>query len=150
MIRKQTKRLNDIEKFIKICLFDAFIGNNDRHGRNLGIIDTGRSKKLAPMYDNPSYFGVEDERLLQSNFNISCAIRTSTSQKPKLLDYVKEFKKLKYEKLCLAFIKKIIQKYPLILDEIENSEISQNRKKAFISCLSARLKDCKQSIKEAI
>ena len=150
VIKKQTKRLNDVEKFVKICLFDAFIGNNDRHGRNLGIIDTGRNKKLAPMYDNPSYFGVEDERLLQADFNISCAIRTSTTQKPKLLDYVQEFKNLNHEKVCLGFIKKIIQKYPLILDEVENSEISQNRKKAFISFLSARLKDCEQSIKGGV
>ena len=150
VIKTQTKRLKDVERFVKICLFDAFIGNNDRHGRNLGIIDTGRSKKLAPMYDNPSYFGIEDERLLQADFNISCAIRTSKTKNPKLLDYVKEFKSLNYGKVCLAFIKKIIQKYPLILEEVENSEVSKNRKKAFISFLSARLKDCKQSIKETV
>ena len=149
VIKEQTKSLNDIDKFVKIGLFDAFIGNNDRHGRNLGIIDTGRSKKLAPMYDNPSYFGIEDERLLQADFNISCAIRTSTVQKPKLLDYIQEFKSLKHGEVCLDFIKKIIQKYPLILEEVKSSEISQNRKKAFINFLSARLKDCKQSVEEA-
>ncbi|MCZ0932349.1 MAG: HipA domain-containing protein [Oligoflexia bacterium] len=150
VIKEQTKSLNDVERFVKIGLFDAFTGNNDRHGRNLGIIDTGRSKKLAPMYDNPSYFGVEDERLLMADFNISCAIRTSTVKGPKLLDYVQEFKSLELGKVCLSFIKKIINKYPLILTEVENSEISQNRKKAFINFLSARLKDCKQSIEEGI
>ena len=146
IIKEQTKKQKDVESFVKICLFDAFIGNNDRHGRNLGIIDTGRSKKLAPMYDNPSYLGAADERLLRSHFNISCAIRTSTAQEPKFLDYVQEFKKLKLEKACLQFIKKIISACPLILEEIENSEICQNRKKAFITFLSARLKDCKKSI----
>ena len=150
IIKEQTKKQKDVESFVKICLFDAVIGNNDRHGRNLGIIDIGKSKRLAPMYDNPSYFGIEDEKLLLSHFNISCAVRTLAAQKPKLLDYVHEFKRLNLEKACLQFIKKIIKTYPLILEETENSEISKNRKKAFIAFLSARLKDCKKSIEGLI
>ena len=150
VIKEQTGRLNDMETFIRICLFDAFIGNNDRHGRNLGIIDTGRNKKLAPMYDNPSHFGIEDERLLQADFNISCVIRTSLTKNPKFLDYIQEFKRLKFDKVCFQFIQKIVKKYPLILEEIKSSDISQNRKKAFITFLSARLKDCKQAIEEGV
>ena len=57
IIRKQTRKLVDVDRFVKICLFDAFIGNHDRHGRNLGIIDTGKIRRLAPMYDNPSFSG---------------------------------------------------------------------------------------------
>src|SRR5204862_6473208 len=40
LILSKTEKLVDVAKFIQICLFDSLIGNNDRHGRNLGIIET--------------------------------------------------------------------------------------------------------------
>lgn len=150
LINEQTKSLKEVEKFVKICLFDAFIGNNDRHGRNLGIIDNGRSKKLAPMYDNPSYFGTVGEDMLLSQFNISCSIGTFQTKNPKFLDYVQEFERLKHKKACLNFTQKIVKQYPLILEEIENSEMSKNRKKAFIKFLSCRLEEVKVSVKKGV
>lgn len=147
VIKEQTGKLTDVEKFVEICLFDSFIGNHDRHGRNLGIIDTGKNKKLAPMYDNPSFLGIQkDDELLLAHFNPSGAIWTSDSKEPKLLDYIKEFKKLKLEKSCQKFIKKIIDRFSLLIVEIQTSEISGRRKKAFISLLNSRLKDCKKSL----
>ena len=148
LIEKETQSLRDVEKFVKISLFDSLIGNNDRHGRNLGIIDLGRKRKLAHTYDNPSYFATVDESMLKSDFNISGSIWTSQTTKPKLVDYIQEFKRLKYEQTCLNFLKKIIKTYPLILEEIKQAEISKTRKQAFISFLSQRLKDCKKSIEE--
>ena len=133
VIEKETQSLRDIEKFVKISLFDSLIGNNDRHGRNLGIIDLGSKKKLAPTYDNPSYFGTEEDSILKSDLNPSGSIWTSQTKEPKLVDYIQEFKRLKYEQTCSNFIKKIIKTYPLILEEIKAAEISQNRKQAFIS-----------------
>ena len=105
---------------LKYVFFDAFIGNGDRHGRNLGIIDTGSFQKLAPMYDNPSLFGIQEEALLPAHFSFSGAIRTSVSKEPKLFDYIKEFKSLKLENTCIKFTKKVIKQFPLILDEIKN------------------------------
>ncbi len=147
VIREQTGRLVDVKKFVEICLFDAFIGNNDRHGRNLGIIETGKNRRLAPMYDNPSFLGIQkDDEFLLAHYNISGVIRTSDSTKPKLLNYIREFKRLKLDKPCHNFIKKIIDKFPLLIEEIQNSEISKRRKTAFINLLNDRLEDCKQSI----
>ena len=145
-IKKQTNQLKDVKKFIEICLFDAFIGNNDRHGRNLGIIDTGKNQKLAPMYDNPSYFGIAEDAMLLYQFNISGSIWTAQSKKPKLLDYVQEFKRLQYEESGLKFIKKIIKQFPLIKEEIKQSGMSEKRKKAFMVFLEQRLRDCKKTV----
>ena len=149
VIKEQTRKLADVKRFVEICLFDTFIGNHDRHGRNLGIIDTGKNRRLAPMYDNPSFLGIQkDDKFLLAHFNPSGAIQTSGSKEPKLLDYIKEFKKLKLEKPCKNFIKKIIGRFPSLVQEIQNSEISERRKKAFINLLNDRLKDCKKSMEK--
>ena len=148
VIDEQTGRLNNIETFVEICLFDSFIGNNDRHGRNLGMIDTGKQKFLAPMYDNPSYIGMEKSELLDADLNPSGCIWTSASEKPKPLDYIREFKKLKLEKPCYKFIKNMIDKFPVVVEEIKNSIISERRKKAFVNLLTNRFKDYKQTIEE--
>ncbi|MDE0118755.1 MAG: HipA domain-containing protein [Bdellovibrionales bacterium] len=149
VLKEQTGKLANVERFIEICLFDIFIGNNDRHGRNLGIIDTGKSRKLAPMYDNPSFLGIQkDDEFLLAHFNPSGCIWTSDSKEPKLLDYIREFKKLKFEKPCQKFIKKIVDKFPLLVEEIQHSEIAERRKKAFIKLLTNRLEDCKKTIEK--
>lgn len=53
VIYNQTKSVDDVEMFFKIILFDALIGNHDRHGRNIAIIETAAGKRLTPVYDNP-------------------------------------------------------------------------------------------------
>ena len=129
----------DVARFIEIVLFDSLIGNNDRHGRNLGIIESTRRKQLAPMYDNPSYFGTEINALIDFDFNISGCIRTSLSKEPKLLDYIQEFQSLGFEKICFKFLNKILKKSQKIIESVESSEISNRRKKAFIKFLNKQL-----------
>ncbi len=141
VIQQQTGKLADVERFVEICLFDALIGNNDRHGRNLGIIDTGANKQLAPMYDNPSFLGTEKDALMGAHFNPSGSIWTSCSKEPKVLDYIQEFQKLGLKKSCLNFIKKVKNQFPKLIEEVEISQISQRRKKAFTNLLKNRLKD---------
>jgi hypothetical protein len=55
IVASKTQRAIDAEKLIDITLFDALIGNHDRHGRNLGLIQSSGGYRLAPAYDNPSY-----------------------------------------------------------------------------------------------
>ena len=141
IIQKQTNKPKAEERFVEICLFDALIGNNDRHGRNLGIIDTGKNQTLAPMYDNPSYMGIAKDELLDIPFNISGCIQTSNSKKPTVTDYLKEFKKLGFSKVCTHFIEKLINRYPEIIKEVKHSEISKRRKIAFIKFLNNRRQD---------
>jgi len=45
--------------FIKIPVFDAFIGNQDRHCDNWGIIDGKNGYRLSPIYDNGSSLGFQ-------------------------------------------------------------------------------------------
>ncbi len=147
VIERQTNKPNDIKNFVKICLFDAFIGNGDRHGRNLGIIDTGKQKKLAPMYDNPSNFGITPQDMLSGHFNFSGCIWTASSKEPKIKDYVHEFKRLNLNPPCLQFINQMIKQFPLLMEEVKKSEISEDRKNAFIRFLKNRLQDLKSILK---
>lgn len=135
----------DVARFIEIVLFDSLIGNNDRHGRNLGIIESVKRKQLAPMYDNPSYFGTEINALMDFDFNISGCIQTSSSNEPKLLDYIQEFQSLGYEKICFKFLNKIFKQSQQIIESVEASEISNKRKKAFIKFLNKQLKVIKST-----
>ena len=151
VIMEQTNKPVEVKKFIEICLFDSFIGNGDRHGRNLGLIDTGKNKKLAPMYDNPSNFGIWPEEALGQHCNFSGCIWTDSTKEPTIKDYVYEFKRLnkaEYSPICFQFIRKTISQFPKIIMKIKYSEISEKRKEAFIRFLNDRLKDLKQALKE--
>ena len=146
VIQKQTGKLKDAERFVEIALFDSFVGNNDRHGRNLGIIDTGKNKTLAPMYDNPSNLGLQQESLLKFDFNISGCIQTLSSKKPKMSDYIQEFKRLDFKKACMKFITKAEKSFPKIREEIKISWIGENRKKAFSRFLEKQLKEMRNTL----
>jgi hypothetical protein len=141
IILTQTGKLTDAVKFIEICLFDALIGNNDRHGRNLGIIETASIKKLAPMYDNPSCLGIEDDFFLVADINPSGSIWTKTSKTPKPIDYIKEFIRLGYETTVTQFCNKIIAQSSNIINIINNTELSQIRKEALTKLLQKRIGD---------
>ena len=170
VIGEQTNQLADVIKFIRICLFDALIGNNDRHGRNLGIIDKKPKpidhnnpyepkpidhinpwrhnpylgKKLAPMYDNPSYFGIEEESMLEANLNPSCCIWTDSSKEPKFLDYIREFERLGFQKVCREFERNFLNQFQRIEQEVNTALISTKRKKAFLKFLQKKVQDCEQ------
>lgn len=91
--------------FIKIPIFDTFIGNQDRHCDNWGIISYGDNYKLAPMYDNGASMGFQlneeqvnrrlsDERMFKAFTNRSkTMIGLPDKKKPKclrLLDVIKQ------------------------------------------------------------
>ena len=138
IILTQTAKLADVAKFIEICLFDALIGNNDRHGRNLGIIETASIKKLAPMYDNPSCLGIEEDFFLLSDANPSGSIWTKASKEPKPIDYINEFQRLGYETIVKQFCNKVISQSSNIMNTINNTEISPIRKNALTKLLQKR------------
>lgn len=141
VILEQTGRLADVARFVEICLFDSLVGNNDRHGRNLGIIETHKLKRLAPMYDNPSFFGVENDFLLEADFNPSGSIWTANSSEPKVVDYITEFRTMGLERVVTQFRKRLLSKFPLIAEEVNLSKISKKRRKAFLRFLEKRLGD---------
>ena len=63
ILRGQLKHLGLYEKFLSILVFDALIGNTDRHQDNWGIIaEVGGQKpsfRLAPAFDNSDSLGRE-------------------------------------------------------------------------------------------
>lgn len=139
VIMKETGRPADVAKFVEMCLFDALVGNNDRHGRNIGIIATSKGRKLSPMYDNPSYIGIEAEFLLGSDISPSGSVWTQNSKEPRVLQYISEFNRLELDYVCQNFYKKLISRFSSIINEVKESEMSSKRKEAFVKFLEKKL-----------
>ena len=56
--------------FVRVILFDAWIGNGDRHLGNWAVLVPGRAKRFAPMFDTAGCLGAElrhDHHLLSAN-----------------------------------------------------------------------------------
>lgn len=139
ILKEKTGRYQDIQRFIKICLFDSLIGNHDRHGRNLGLILTSKGYQLAPFYDNPSYLAVEESSLLGAMLDPRGKIATRDSNEPTMKDYVEEFKQDGFSDEIFAFKKKINMN--VVKDLIKNSFISDARKQAFERLIERRYQE---------
>ena len=136
VIKRETGRLLDVERFIRLTLFDALIGNHDRHGRNLALIETPSGKALSPFYDNHSYLAIEDENLLAAKHSPRGKITTSTSPEPTLADYTYEFRTLGYGEIVEQF--RALVDIEHITTLIEDSFISRKRKAALQQLVTER------------
>lgn len=135
----------EAERFVRICLFDALIGNHDRHGRNLAFIQTPGGKILAPFYDNPSCLAIEEEWLLKAFHEPCCKIHTSASSEPKMRDYAMEFGRLGYEFLLNEFAQLIDMSK--IRNLIAQAFISDARKGAFLKLIERRHDELQAGLK---
>ena len=144
IIEDQTGRISEVERFVELCLFDALIGNHDRHGRNLAFIEEKGTLFLSPFYDNPTYIGIEDTCLLNAQHNPKGKIATSQTPEPSIKDYVIEFKLLGFEDLCLDFYKRICLSD--IFNFIKRSFISEKRQNAFTCIIDNRYWELKNEI----
>lgn len=145
IIEKHTGRLSQIERFVQLCLFDALIGNHDRHGRNLALLEEKGRLSLSPFYNNPSYIGVEEEILLGAQLSPRGKIATSHTQEPSMQDYVKQFIDLGYHEICRNFYNSIDMVKISIL--IKESPVSDQRKKALMRLINERYKELENEIK---
>jgi hypothetical protein len=144
VISDHTGKATDIEQFIKLCLFDALIGNHDRHGRNLALIQTAQGKMLSPTYDNPSCLGIEEESFLKAILEPCGKIHSSRSKEPKMREYALDFCEMGYEDLVAQFYRSItLQK---IIDLVDTSFITFVRKDAFSRLLQRRYQELKEVI----
>lgn len=60
---------------------------------------------------------------------------------PKPIDYIKEFKRLKYGENVSNFIKKVIAQSSTIVNTIQNANLSQKRKDALIKLIQKRIRE---------
>lgn len=143
IIEKKVGRINALKQFVFLCLFDALIGNHDRHGRNIALVETKKGYELAPFYDNPSYMGIEDQDFLLAKHNPRGKIATSRNEEPTMHDYAIEFIEMGHKTWVEEFLKRIeqIHLYPLI----EESFLSDKRKKAFASLIEYRIGELKNA-----
>lgn len=139
VILNKTGRLQEAYRFVELTLYDALIGNHDRHGRNIALIQSPKGYKLSPFYDNPCYLGLEDEFLLAADHEPRGKIATSETIDPNLRDYIREWKRLNCEHIIFNFQKRIVPEKMYSL--IENSFISDSRKEALKKLLRKRLKE---------
>lgn len=136
IIGEQTGRRIEQERFVYLTLADSLIGNHDRHGRNLGFIQSAKGMKLAPFYDNPSALGLEDHSILGADLQPRGSIFTKESDKPTMKDYVKEWHRLGYGDIVDRFRKH--HSLEEIKSLIEKSNISEKRQKALFKLISKR------------
>lgn len=142
IIGDKTGRRIEQENFVYLTLADSLIGNNDRHGRNLGFIRSAKGMHLAPFYDNPSALGVEDTSFLGADLQPRGSIFTCNSNEPTMKDYVHEWNRLGFASVVAQFRK------TLSLSDIPNlvqaSHLSEKRKQALLRLITKRSEElCK-------
>lgn len=107
IVKEHTKRPYDVNVLINVILFDALIGNHDRHGRNLALLVKSGQIVLSPIYDNVSYLSLEKGNMLRADFNPTGKIATKLTKEPTMRDYVKELKRLGYHQEIKLFFERI-------------------------------------------
>ncbi|SRR5579885_473385 len=140
-IMEKTGRPHDVSILIKTILFDALIGNHDRHGRNLAFILTAKSMSLSPIYDNVSYLSLESGNMLKADFSPKGKISTSETFEPSMRDYVKELKRLGYSDEINEFYESI--KMPQLYQLIDESFCSDLMKIAITTLIEKRYEELK-------
>lgn len=132
-----TKRRIEQERFAYLLLADSLIGNHDRHGRNLGFIQSSSGFVLSPFYDNPSYIGLNDDSMLGADLQPKGAIYTKKSKEPTIEDYIIELNRLGFEKVVKQFKQKCLIKK--IDSLVQKSILSDKRKKALLRLIYSRV-----------
>jgi len=136
IVSSKTNRPYDVNVLINTILFDALIGNHDRHGRNLAFIVKSSQITLSPIYDNVSYLSLEKGNMLKADFNPRGKIATRATIDPTMSDYVKELKRLGCHEEVEKFDSNI--HLPQIYQLIDNSLCSKLMKTAIRTLINKR------------
>jgi hypothetical protein len=144
IIIEKTKQPYNIKTFIKTILFDALIGNHDRHGRNLAFVVRANNISLSPIYDNVSYLSLEKGNMLKADFNPKGKISTQCTQDPGMREYVRELQRLGYLEDIYQFYLSI--KLEKIYRLIQDSFCSALMKNAIKSLINKRFEELKNEL----
>lgn len=107
LIKEKTNSPHQVNIFIDTVLFDALIGNHDRHGRNLAFIVQPNKIELSPIYDNVSYLALESGAMLKADFNPTGRISTAETYEPSMSEYAKDLKSLGYIEQLRSFYNRL-------------------------------------------
>lgn len=144
IVKDKVGRIDAMKQFVSMCLFDALVGNHDRHGRNIAFIETPKGCVFAPSYDNPSYLGIEEDKFLPAQHNPRGKISTDNTSEPTMKDYVLEFKRMGYEAWVEEFQKRV-QKVS-IPQMIGGSFVSPKRQQALLSLITRRIEEMNDAL----
>jgi hypothetical protein len=144
VIGKTTNRPYDVDVFYNTILFDALVGNHDRHGRNLAFLVTPSKTILSPIYDNVSYLSLVTGEMLRADFKPTGKIATIETKEPTMKDYVKELKRLDQLELVKSFFNKV--KMPKIEGLINESFCSDLMKTALKVLINKRYQELKNGL----
>jgi hypothetical protein len=136
IIGDKTGRIGQQHEFAFLTLADSLIGNNDRHGRNLGLIQSSRGYELAPFYDNPSYLAIESDRYLAAQHSPYGTIHTRDSREPSMKDYVREWRRLGLDQVVEQFRNAVDLEG--IRRLIVESPLSHKRQRALMTLIEKR------------
>lgn len=136
IIGEKTGRRTEQERFVFLTLADSLIGNHDRHGRNLGFIQSPKGMHLAPFYDNPSFVGLDNDLMLGADLQPRGAIFTKETDEPRMKDYIIEWNRLGYENVVQRFRKAFSQEK--LKQLIDTSFLSEKRQKALFRLICKR------------
>ena len=144
-IYRETNSPQDVSTFFKTLLFDSLIGNHDRHGSNLALLETAKAKSLAPIYDNPSYLGLESGSMLSAHFSPKGKVWTKDSKEPGMMEYLEEISRLGALEIAEDFFNKL----PIARIQSTISEavcLSDPMKKALLKLIHERYMELKKYV----
>jgi hypothetical protein len=142
VIHDQTHSYHDLDIFVRMCLFDALIGNHDRHGRNIGFLNKAGKVLLAPVYDNPCALGLEHGRILQAQFEPKGKIAAGDNPEPSLKDYSREFKRLGHHDSVAMFVRLLdLKKIRQLIKAAFCSKLMQRALAALIERRYAKIRE---------
>jgi len=146
IVAEKTGRPYDVKILVNTILFDALIGNHDRHGRNLALINTPNGASLSPIYDNVSYLSLEKGNILKADFNPTGKISTQATKEPSMYDYIVELQRLGYKEHISEFYSKV--RLPQIDGLVEESFCSDLMKEAIHKLILKRYEELKNGLKD--
>jgi hypothetical protein len=134
---------DDTNMFIRMCLADAIIGNDDRHSDNIGVLSKNGHRKLAPIYDNTSFI-IRNKKV--GNMDFCPYISISSDIIGSISGYIKAFYSYGYRDAVQKFFLKL--DFEAIEDIINNSRVHTIRKQLLLKFIKKQISLATQTLTE--